>query len=231
MFDMLGFGDSDKPSRHDFSAFEQADIVEALWSHYGVGETRVVGHDVGMTVALELLARQDEGKLPTRMTDLALLNGGVYAAHHRPRPVQIWLQRPVIGAFIAGRMSESRFSRGFAEIFAPEHQPSAGELHQHWLSVARRDGFKNYHRLIKYIPERRANARRWEGAVETSLTPIRFIWGMVDPVSGAHMAGAIKERRPSADFVELADVGHYPQLEAPERVAPAIIAGPHLAGT
>ena len=225
-FDLLGFGDSDKPSRHNFSAYEQADIVEALWRHFGVAETRVVGHDVGMTVALELLARQDEGKLATRMSDLTLLNGGVYAAHHRPRRVQVLLQRPLLGAFIASRMTEGRFARGFAEIFAPQHQPTADELHQHWLSVARRDGFKNYHRLIKYIPERRANARRWEGAVETSVTPIRFVWGMVDPVSGAHMADAIKQRRPAADFVELADVGHYPQLEAPDRVAAAIIDGP-----
>ena len=186
----------------------------------------MVGHDVGMTVALELLARQDEGKLATRMSDLTLLNGGVYAAYHRPRRVQVWLQRPVIGAFIASRMTEGRFARGFGEIFAPEHRPTAEELHQHWLSIARRDGFRNYHRLIKYIPERRANARRWEGAVETSVTPIRFVWGMVDPVSGAHMADAIKQRRPAADFVELADVGHYPQLEAPDRVAAAIIDGP-----
>ncbi len=225
-FDLLGFGDSDKPSGHDFSAFEQADIVEALWRHFGVGETRLVGHDVGMTVALELLARQDEGKLASRMTDVTLLNGGVYAAHHRPRRVQVWLQRPLIGALIAGRMTEGRFAKGFAQIFAPEHQPASDELHQLWLSMARRNGSKNYHRLIKYIPERRANAKRWEGAVETSSTPIRFVWGMVDPVSGAHMAKAIKDRRPGADFVELADVGHYPQLEAPDRVAAAIIDGP-----
>src|SRR5258708_5677980 len=213
--DLLGFGDSDKPSGHDFSAFEQADIVEALWRHLDVAETRLVGHDVGMTVALELLARQDEGKLATRMTDLTLLNGGVYAAHHRPRAIQVWLQRPLIGGFIARRMSEGRFARGFAEIFAPEHQPTADEFHQHWLSVARRDGFKNYHRLIKYIPQRRANARRWEGAVENSATPIRFVWGMVHPVSGAHMATAVKERRPSPDFADLPDGGHYPQRKEP----------------
>src|SRR5258708_40377283 len=87
-FDLLGFGDSDKPSGHDFSAFEQADIVEALWRHYGVAETRLVAHDVGMTVALELLARRDEGNAATGVTDITLLNGGGYAGHHRPHAVQ-----------------------------------------------------------------------------------------------------------------------------------------------
>jgi pimeloyl-ACP methyl ester carboxylesterase len=225
-FDLLGFGDSDKPSGHDWSAFEQADIIEALWRHFGVGETRVVAHDVGMTVALELLARQEEGKLGARMTDATLLNGGVYAGFHRPRPIQVWLQRPVFGALIARMLSEKRFGPALAEIFGPEHQPAPHELHQHWESVARRKGSKNYHRLINYIPERRANAARWEGAAEASKTPLKFVWGMADPVSGAHMADVIKERRPGADIIELADVGHYPQLEAPDRVAAAIIEGP-----
>jgi pimeloyl-ACP methyl ester carboxylesterase len=179
-----------------------------------------------MTVALELLARQEEGKLASRVTDYTMLNGGLYAGFHRPRPVQVWLQRPVIGAVIARLLSEGRFGEALSEIFGPDHQPIAADLHQHWESVARRNGSRNYHRLIKYIPERRANAPRWEGALERSTTPFRFVWGMADPVSGAHMADVIKERRPGADIVELADVGHYPQLEAPDRVAAAIIKGP-----
>jgi pimeloyl-ACP methyl ester carboxylesterase len=225
-FDLLGFGDSDKPSGHDWSAFEQADIIEALWRHFGVKETRVVAHDVGLTVSLELLALQEEGKLVTRMTDYTLLNGGVYTAFHRPRRAQVLLQRPLIGFLVARAMSEAKFSQGLAEVFAPGHQPTPEELHQQWETVVRRGGSKNYHRLIKYIPERAANKERWEFAVEQSSLPIRFVWGMADPVSGAHMLEVIKERRPGADVVELADVGHYPQLEDPDSVAAAILEGP-----
>jgi pimeloyl-ACP methyl ester carboxylesterase len=224
-FDLLGFGDSDKPSGHDWSAFEQADIVDALWRHFGVTQTRVVAHDVGLTVSLELLARQPEGRLHASMTDYTLLNGGVYTGFHQPRRIQVLLQRPVVGFLVARGMSESQFSKGLAEVFGPEHQPTRQELHQHWETVARRGGSKNYHRLIKYIPDRAANKQRWEAALEQSTLPIRFVWGMADPVSGAQMVEVIRERRPGADIVELADVGHYPQLEAPERVAAAIIEG------
>jgi pimeloyl-ACP methyl ester carboxylesterase len=42
---------------------------------------------------------------------------------------------------------------------------------------------------------------------------------MLDPVSGAHMAARIAERMPDADLVRLDDVGHWPQLEAPDIVA------------
>jgi pimeloyl-ACP methyl ester carboxylesterase len=46
---------------------------------------------------------------------------------------------------------------------------------------------------------------------------------MLDPVSGAHMAERITERVSGAPFTALADVGHWPMLEAPRRVAGAIL--------
>jgi len=43
-------------------------------------------------------------------------------------------------------------------------------------------------------------------------------------VSGAAVADVIRQRVPSAPLLPLDDVGHYPQLEAPERVGKALIA-------
>jgi pimeloyl-ACP methyl ester carboxylesterase len=53
--------------------------------------------------------------------------------------------------------------------------------------------------------------------------PLSFVWGMLDPVSGAHMAQRIAERLPRAPLLALADVAHWPQLEAPARVAAALL--------
>ena len=52
--------------------------------------------------------------------------------------------------------------------------------------------------------------------------PLAFVWGMLDPVSGAHMAERIRERLPDAPLLALDDVGHWPLLEAPERVPPRL---------
>jgi pimeloyl-ACP methyl ester carboxylesterase len=49
------------------------------------------------------------------------------------------------------------------------------------------------------------------------------VWGMLDPVSGAHMAERIRERLPDAPFTALEDVGHWPALEADRRVAGAVL--------
>ncbi len=216
-FDFLGFGDSDKPAGHDYRLVEQADFAEALWQRHGIEETGLVAHDYGVSVAQEILARALEGKLRTRLTTVLFLNGGVFPDLHRPRPVQKLLLWPVIGALVGRTLTESAFRRSFKEIFAPGRVPPDAELHEHWRALRRHEGRGVYHRLIQYIPERRIHGARWTHALAASPLPLRFLWGMRDPVSGAHMAAAIRARVPRAALLaELADVGHYPQLEDPQ---------------
>jgi pimeloyl-ACP methyl ester carboxylesterase len=53
--------------------------------------------------------------------------------------------------------------------------------------------------------------------------PLRLIDGLLDPVSGVHMAARYRELISEPDVVELPNVGHYPQLEAPEETLAAIL--------
>jgi pimeloyl-ACP methyl ester carboxylesterase len=77
-------------------------------------------------------------------------------------------------------------------------------------------------KLLHYMRERRTNAARWEGALERTAVPRRLVWGMADQRSDAHIADHARQRIPGLGVVALDDVGHYPQLEAPEHVATAI---------
>lgn len=218
-FDFLGFGDSDKPADHDYSIHEQADLAEALWSRHGIATTDLVAHDYGVSVAQELLARQMEGRLRARIERAIFLNGGLYPELHRPQPGQLMLLDPKTGPEIGKLITEETFSRSLLPTFAPSHQPSAEDLHAAWESVFRRDGNTIGYRLIRYIHDRRAHRDRWVGALERAPLPRSFVWGMLDPVSGAHMAEAIARGLPDAEIVRLEDVGHWPQLEAAEEVA------------
>ncbi len=218
MFDFLGFGDSDKPTGHRYSLFEQANLTEALWRRLGVEHTSLVAHDYGATVALELLSRQAEGRLATRVERCILMNAGLYIDLQRPVLAQRLLEKPVLGTLLDHLISERMFSRQFSSVFAPDRLPSPSDLHQYWSAVTRRGGLRNYHRLISYLSERRQHKLRWEGSLERAGVPLRFIWGLADPVSGKHIADEIRRRIPGADLVELPRVGHYPQLEIPERV-------------
>lgn len=222
MFDFLGFGDSDKPRRHTYSIHEQADLVEALWRHHDVQRTALVVHDYGVSVGQELLARRADGRLAAEVERVAFLNGGLYPDLHRPLRIQHALRRPVLGALISRMLSEKRFADGMRQVFAPEHMPSDAEFREHWRGVARRDGSRIYHRLIRYIDDRFRNEERWVAALEGTDVPRLFVWGMLDPVSGAHMAERLRERIGPGAVHALDDVSHYPQIEAPERTAEAL---------
>ena len=57
--------------------------------------------------------------------------------------------------------------------------------------------------------------------------PMRFVWGDLDPVSGAHVAERMRGATarpgpPTASSMRLPDVGHWPPLEAPDEVAAAV---------
>lgn len=78
------------------------------------------------------------------------------------------------------------------------------------------------HLLIGCITDRETHSERWVSAMHSTDVPLSFIWGMLDPISGAHMAQRIRERLPDAPLLALEDVAHWPQLEAPEQVTGAL---------
>jgi pimeloyl-ACP methyl ester carboxylesterase len=218
-FDFLGFGDSDKPADHDYNMIEQADLVLALWQKHGVTSTDLVVHDYGVSIAEEVLARHAEGGLGVEITSVTFLNGGIYPDLHRPQPSQIMLLDPEQGPRMADLVTAETFAMALRATYAPGRQPSDAELADAWETVSRRDGHRIGHRLIQYIRDREQHAERWVHALETTAVPRHFLWGMLDPVSGAHMAARVAEHLPDVDLVRLDDVAHWPQLEAPDVVA------------
>ena len=220
--DFLGFGASDKPAGHDYTLHEQADLVEALWEREGVNSTAVVAHDYAVSVTQELLARRAEGTLSTDLVAVHLLNGGLYPELHRPEPVQTALLDPEQGPQVSAALTEELFVKTLEPTFA-EGFDAASDSADIWQAISRDDGQLIAHRLICYITDRKLHGERWVTALETTDVPVAFVWGMLDPVSGAHMAQRIRERIPDAPFLALDDVGHWPPLEAPERVTAALL--------
>jgi pimeloyl-ACP methyl ester carboxylesterase len=221
MPDFLGFGASQKPPEHDYSLHEQADLVEAMWAHEGIGATILVAHDYAVSVTQELLARRAEGKLAVELRAVHLLNGGLYPDLHRPQPTQTALLDPEQGPRISELINEQLFVAGVAPTFADEFNASRDSAEM-WGAMSRNDGQRITHRLIHYMTDRERHQARWVAALEQTDVPLSFVWGMLDPVSGAHMAQRIAERLPGAPLLAMADVAHWPQLEAPGRVSEAL---------
>jgi pimeloyl-ACP methyl ester carboxylesterase len=223
LLDFLGFGASDKPTDHEYSLHEQADIVEAAWAHAGIGSTALLAHDYGVSVAQELLARHAEGRLGVELRALHLLNGGLYPDLHRPQPTQLALLDPEQGPQLSALVNEELFVAALRPSFA-EAYDAAGDSADIWQATSRDGGQRIGHLLIRYIRDRERHNQRWVGALEGTDVRLAFTWGMLDPISGAHMAERIRERLPGAPLLALEDVSHWPPLEAPERVAASVLA-------
>jgi pimeloyl-ACP methyl ester carboxylesterase len=222
LFDFLGFGASDKPADHDYSIGEQADLVEAMWAREGITETALVAHDYAVSVAQELLARRAAGALAVDLISVHLLNGGLYPDVYRPQPGQLALLDPEQGPQISAQITQELWTMALAPTFAKDFDATADSA-DIWRAMSREDGHRLTHRLIQYMKDREVNQGRWVGELEHTDVPLSFVWGMLDPISGAHMAQRIRERLPDAPLLALEDVGHWPALEAPERVVAAVL--------
>ena len=221
--DLLGFGYSDKPNPHRYSIMEQADLCEALVDDRKLDAFHVLAHDYGDTVAQELLARQNEGRGAGRWASLCLLNGGLFPETHRARMIQKLLLGP-LGPFINRLTTKRTFDKSLSAVFGPGTKPSPEELDAFWRLINYNDGRHGFHNLITYMTDRKTHRERWVKALQESLVPIALINGSVDPVSGAHMVARYREVvSPNHFIVELAEIGHYPQVEAPEAVLEAYL--------
>jgi pimeloyl-ACP methyl ester carboxylesterase len=207
--DLIGYGFSAKPADFTYSVMAYADLIEALLAREGVTRYHLVAHDLGDTVAQELLAR----KAP--LLSLTLLNGGLFPETHRPVLMQKLLASR-IGPVIARLASYRTFAANMRRVC--KRPIDEDELRGMWRLIDPRIMPK----LIGYIEERRRHRERWVGALTATDVPVRLIDGLDDPISGAHMVARYRELVPRPDVVELPGVGHYPQIEAPDDVLAAI---------
>ncbi|MGS2810533.1 alpha/beta fold hydrolase [Nocardia sp. MW-W600-9] len=216
--DFLGFGLSDKPRPHRYSLFEQADIVEEILGATGTGSVVVVAHDMGTSVTTELLARDLEGSLSFSLDRAVLSNGSVILDKATLRPIQKILRGPL--GPVAARLANRRvFAREFSKLFSAGHPVSADEVAAQWALLSAADGHRIAHLLTAYLPERITYADRWHGAVRDWDKPLGFLWGTADPVATSAVLDGLCELRPAAPVIELAGVGHYPQIEDPDAFA------------
>jgi pimeloyl-ACP methyl ester carboxylesterase len=150
------------------------------------------------------------------------MNGGVYPDLHRPTVGQRLLLDPDHGAEVAAGMDEAALANGIRTTWGSRVPLTDDIVHEMWESIRCHGGNRQLHAMLHYIAERKRFAERWVGAMERCPVPVAFVWGDLDPVSGAHMADRLAERMPDADLRRLADVGHWPTLEAPDEVAAAV---------
>jgi pimeloyl-ACP methyl ester carboxylesterase len=214
-FDFLGFGLSAKPREHDYSLFWQADLTEELVRRHGDRRpVFVVAHDMGTSVANELMARDVEGRLAMEIAGILLFNGSMVLEAASPILGQRLL-RGRFGPLFARLSSERLFRQQFGSVFGDAHPLSEEEAVDQWSLVRHNGGRTLGRRLISYMDQREEHAGRWHGAIRDWQGDLSLAWGLQDRVATTAVLAALRELRPSVPVTELPDLAHYPQIEDP----------------
>lgn len=214
--DLIGLGNSDKPSG-PIPIKLQADAIEDLMIQLDANEVHILAHDLGDTIAQELLARQLDGYSSIRWKSCALMNGGLFPETHRALFIQKVLLSP-LGSIVVHAMTKRVFKKNMDKIFSLSNPPSDGFIENTWNITTSNNGKSMIPKLIQYINERKENRARWVDALSKASIPLRLILGEDDPISGRHLATRYQELIPNADIDSIPCCGHYPHIEKPETV-------------
>jgi pimeloyl-ACP methyl ester carboxylesterase len=219
-FDFLGFGLSAKPDR-PYSLFEQADLTEQLLAARGVDRAALVAHDMGDTVAAELLARSNAGDGAVEWTACMLTNGSIFIDMARLTDGQ-----QLLLALPDERRAESLGADGMAAGLAvsfPPGRPPADEMAAMVALILHDGGDRLLPRTIRYIEERRAHQPRFTAGLVDYPGPLVLAWGDLDPIAVPAMPDRLAELRAEAgrdvELVHWPDIGHWPSVEDPDLVA------------
>lgn len=209
VWDMVGYGASEKRAGQDVSLATQGEIFAALLDHWGLESPAVVAHDFGGAVALrahllhgatyDRLALVDavtHGPWGTGLFRLARDHEEVFA--QLPAAVHEGLVRGYIGTASHQGMSEETLAAYVAPWLGPEGQPA--------LYRQMAQGDQRFTDEMEHLYAR-------------VTMPILVCWGTEDtwlpPAKGEQLAAAL----PTAELHWLQGAGHLAQEDAPAQLA------------
>jgi pimeloyl-ACP methyl ester carboxylesterase len=217
--DFLGYGFSDKPLNYDYSIFDMADMVDKLLMNLNISRVYLVAHDVGDTVALELLRRDNlKNQLHFKIDRLVMLNGGIILKLYKPILSQDVLRTKYLNRFFVDNFFKFFiFKHSFVQIFGDLKPPNVTELWDFFLGIKYKNGNKVLPLTINYIAEREQYGDVWLDALNETTMPVQFIYGPADPINPrSRFPQELRENMPKVKLNILSDlVGHYPQCEDP----------------
>ncbi|MEZ5226656.1 MAG: alpha/beta fold hydrolase [Acidimicrobiales bacterium] len=216
--DHLGFGHSDKPTDWDYLPAHHADNLAALLDALDLRDVTMVVGDWGGPIGLSWVLDH-----PERVTGLVITNTWLWSvrrsAYYRGFS---WFMGGPIGRALTTRFNffaaqvpkrawgtRTPWSATIAAEFTGVHT-RPNERRGMWVFPREIIGSSDW---LASLWDRRANLR----GIETVL-----LWGMMDIAFRADILKIWQEALPAARVEHLDDVGHFPALEATDRLVAAV---------
>jgi pimeloyl-ACP methyl ester carboxylesterase len=211
--DMPGFGRADKPKSFHYTVPEYALQLDALMEALGVRRAHLVLHDFGGAWGMAWAADH-----PGSLASLTMIDVGILPGYHGHALAVLWAL-PVIGE-LTQLLATRAVARQALRRTAPRGLPE-----EHVERMARDYDAGTKRAVLRMY---RAAARRRGGrALRDSLTrftgPVLVIWGAHDAFVPVRYAPMQRDFWPQAEVHILGESGHWPMLDAPERVREIIV--------
>lgn len=221
VFDMPGYGLSDKPwEKYTYSLFEQADTALQVWKELGIEGGHLLSHDMGDSVATELVARHVAGILPAWFSkgfqSFTFTNGSMVLDLAKLRITQ----KILLGRYghLMSKLSTFRIFNQQVRSAHGNDKLSDKDVELLWNNITQQEGNLKNHLIIKYLNDRRRFEKtRWLPALKEVKLPVHICWGEADAVARVEMAHYLKENICKDAVLSLMPgVGHFCQLGSPE---------------
>jgi pimeloyl-ACP methyl ester carboxylesterase len=213
VYDLLGYGQSEKRAGQDVSLGVQNRLLAALLSFCGLERPKVIAHDFGGATALRahLLDGCDYDRL--LLLDPVALRpwGSPFVRHVRYHEAAFAgmpeaMHRAVLQEYLRGAIHRPLADTEIEPYLAP------------WLGPV---GQPAFYRQIAQMDERFTD--EVEGRYGEVRCPVRLLWGTTDRWIPLERGRALAERIPGCQLVEVPDCGHLMQEDAPEAIVAAAL--------
>jgi pimeloyl-ACP methyl ester carboxylesterase len=220
VFDQLGFGLSDKPVDASYSLLDQGRRAGELARALGIAHAALVGHDMGLTVAVEMLCRHEAGELGFDIDGVVLSNGSHLVELANVTPLQKELLTDEGAAAFAAAYDAERFASMFRFVWGDPGRAPDLDLRAiaWWLGAS----LPIIGKIARYNVERQRFADRWRPILGRTRVPIDVVWGDRDPIAVLEIGRRLAEMS-GGPLTVLDGVGHYPQMEDPARWSAAVL--------
>jgi pimeloyl-ACP methyl ester carboxylesterase len=212
-FDMPGYGQSEKPADRSTALDVQGEVFAEMLNAWKLENPAVVAHDMGGAVTLRahLLGGIEYERL-VLMNVVALSPWGSEFFDHVGRHVEAFTGVPphiheaIVVAYIKGALVNDLAGEDVERLRSP------------WLSE---EGRVSFYRQFAQADDRYTG--EFEERLDAIRCPVTILWGEDDPWIPVARGRLLHEKISRSEFETLADVGHLPQLEDPQRVIASLL--------
>jgi haloalkane dehalogenase len=215
-FDHLGFGLSERPTGFDYSPERHSEVLREVLDELGLERFSLVVHDYGGPIALPVAVAE-----PQRIDSLVVLNSWMWWLPEDPKLAR--------GARLAGSWLGRfmyRWLNASLRLLMPygyaDRRRLTPQVHAQYLApFARRAARERVlWALARALWASRPSLQRlWDARAQLAEIPSLIVWGLADRALPPSVLLRFRQALPRARVEALAGVGHWPQEEAPERVA------------